>query len=101
MSMSLARQEFYKHLPLTHDKPGDPAQAGMEFLITRAGIMMQVWYGLLYVVIEGWEQAGLIDAEIHEMLMDTDKVGKLRAFRNAVFHFSTAVSTHKTRGLIR
>lgn len=101
MSMSLARQEFYRFLPEArlHDNPTDPAQAGMEFLVTKAGILMQIWYGLLYVVIEGWEQAGLKVAEIDGLLTETDKVAKLRAFRNAVFHFQRQFLPTKQEGL--
>ncbi|MGH9716620.1 MAG: hypothetical protein ACRD4R_07825 [Candidatus Acidiferrales bacterium] len=100
MTMSLARQEFYKFMPeVKDDHPNDPAQAGMEFLFTKAGLMMQVWYGMLYVVIEGWEQSGLTDPEIETLLLQTANVDKLRNFRNAVFHYQKQFLPVKQEGL--
>ena len=99
MSMSLVRQEFYKHLPSVKDNPEDPAQAGMEFLFTKAGLMMQIWYGLLYVVIEGWKELGLADAEIDNLLCQADYVTMLRDFRNAVFHYQRQFLPAKQEGL--
>jgi hypothetical protein len=99
MSMSLARQEFYKYLPSVKDNPDDPAQAGMEFLITKAGLMMQIWYGLLYVVVEGWKELGLVDSEIDNLLRQPDYVAKLRNFRNAVFHYQRQFLPVKQEGL--
>jgi hypothetical protein len=58
----------------------------MEFLFSKAGIWMQIWYGLLFVVIEGWKQSGLVDAEIENLLKNTSNVAKLKRFRHAVFH---------------
>lgn len=100
MSMSLVRQEFYKHLPSSlKDNADDPAQDGMELLFTKAGLMMQIWYGLLYVVIEGWKELGLVDAEIDNLLCQADYVTKLRNFRNAVFHYQRQFLPVKQEGL--
>ena len=99
MSMSLVRQEFYKHFPSIGDNLANPAQAGMEFLFTKAGLMMQMWYGLLYVVIEGWKELGLVDAEIDNLLRQADYVTKLRNFRNAVFHYQRQFLPVKQEGL--
>jgi len=99
MSMSLVRQEFYSHLPSVEDNADDPAQAGMEFLFTKAGLMMQIWYGLLYVVIEGWKELGFVDAEIDNLLRQADHVTKLRNFRNAVFHYQRQFLPVKQEGL--
>lgn len=100
MCMSLARQEFYNELPtsMKHNEP-DPAQAGMEFLFSKAGIWMQIWYGLLYVVIEGWEQSGLVDAEVETLLKNTSNVAKLKRFRHAVFHYQKQFLPVKQEGL--
>ncbi len=80
MCMSLARQEFENFLPesLKADDPEQPAQAGMTFMFTKAGLMMQVWYGMLFVVVEGWQQSGLTDPEIEQLLTNSDYVAKLR-----------------------
>lgn len=100
MCMSLARQNFYKDLPASmKDNESDHAQAGMEFLFSKAGIWMQIWYGLLYVVIEGWEQSGLVDAEIETLLKNTSNVAKLKRFRHAVFHYQKQFLPVKQQGL--
>jgi hypothetical protein len=61
--------------------------------------MMQIWYGLLYVVIEGWKELGLADAEIDNLLRQADYVTKLRNFRNAVFHYQRQFLPVKQEGL--
>lgn len=57
------------------------AQAHSAFL------MLSVWYGLLYVVIEGYQNLGLSDAPLDTLLSDLDRVSALRRFRNATFHY--------------
>jgi len=47
---------------------------------------MAAWYGLLYVVVEGWEALGLSDPEIDQLLSDERKA-LLRRYRNGVFHY--------------
>ena len=76
-----------KHAKDAPDYPDDPAQTGMEFLFTKAGLFMQIWYGMLYVVVEGWRELGLVDDEIDALSKNSEYVTKLRNFRNAVFHY--------------
>ncbi|MGB9722005.1 MAG: hypothetical protein ACPL28_11080 [bacterium] len=47
---------------------------------------MSLWYGVLYVVIEGWRELRLRDKIIDSLLMSSN-VNLLRRYRNAVFHF--------------
>lgn len=47
---------------------------------------MSLWYALLAVVIEGWNELRLADAAVAE-LMESPYLGKLRRHRNGVFHF--------------
>jgi hypothetical protein len=49
-------------------------------------IAMSLWYATTYVVIEGWQEANLADAELDELLAD-GHTDKLRRFRNQVLHF--------------
>jgi hypothetical protein len=48
-----------------------------------------VWYGLLFVVIEGYQDMKVShpSPRIDEILKDEELVDHLRRFRNAVFHF--------------
>jgi hypothetical protein len=101
MCMSLARQEFYKYLPadLAAKNSGDDVQDGMELTFTKSGLFMQMWYGMLFVVVEGWNQSGLKDVEIERLLTNADYVSKLRDFRNAVFHYQKQFLPVKQKGL--
>ena len=52
---------------------------------------MSLWYGLLYVVIEGWKMLKLNDSVINSLLKSPN-TDLLKKYRNAVFHFP---KTHK------
>lgn len=47
---------------------------------------MCLWYGCLFVVVEGWSELGLSDPEI-ESLLASPNVALLKRFRNGVFHY--------------
>jgi hypothetical protein len=40
----------------------------MKFLVSKAGLKMCLWYGMLYVVVEGCRDAKLKDAEVDRLL---------------------------------
>jgi hypothetical protein len=89
MAMNFARQEFYRYLKVEAEKfelDADPVQSGMEVLVSKSGIMMAYWYGMLQVVIDGWVQLELSDSEIDELLKSPNKK-LLWDFRNGLFHF--------------
>ena len=48
---------------------------------------LTVFYGLIYVVVEGYRELQLKDETIDALLTNIDFVDHLRRFRNAVFHF--------------
>lgn len=50
-------------------------------------LAMSVWYALLYVVVEGYRELKLDDAEINRLLEQGEYVDLLRRFRNAVLHY--------------
>lgn len=47
---------------------------------------MSLWYGLMYVVIEGWRQLKLKDTEINDLIKNKN-TELLQGYRNGVFHF--------------
>jgi hypothetical protein len=63
----------------------EPQAELAQQLSTMAGIA--VWYSLLYVVIEGYQELNQHDEAIDELLARGDFADKLRRFRNATFHF--------------
>ena len=85
MAASLMSQEFYKHLGDAKDTKihnGDP----MAFMVSKAGLKMCLWYGMLHVVIEGYKAAKLTDPTI-DRLIASPNTELLKQFRNGMFHF--------------
>lgn len=51
---------------------------------------LSVYYGLLWVVVEGYREIGLADKRIDALLEQEGMADALRRFRNAVFHYQNA-----------
>ena len=51
-----------------------------------AFMWLSLWYGLLYVVIEGWQELQLHDQAVNRLLSSRN-TDLLRRYRNGVFHF--------------
>jgi len=47
---------------------------------------MSLWYGCLYILIEGWRTLRLENQEI-DALLRSSNVNLLRIYRNATFHY--------------
>ncbi len=47
---------------------------------------MSLWYGMMYVVIEGWKELELNDTRIDKLLLSKN-VDLHRKYRNGTFHF--------------
>lgn len=52
----------------------------------ETNMYMSVWYGLLYVVIEGWQKLKLSNKVIDDLLR-SDNVQLLKRYRHGTFHF--------------
>lgn len=50
-------------------------------------LRLQVWYSLLYVVIEGYKKLNLQDDNLDSLLNNDSYIQLLRKFRNATFHY--------------
>lgn len=50
-------------------------------------VHLDLWYGCLFVVIEGWRQERINDATVTALLRDETKRQLLEGYRNAVFHY--------------
>jgi hypothetical protein len=48
---------------------------------------LQVFYALMYVVVEGYQELGCQDPAVDRLLAQSDFVDSFRRFRNAVFHY--------------
>ena len=69
----------------THDDLLDEAieRGQLHSIAMRVG----VFYGLLYVVVEGYQDLKYQDSAIDALLKKTHYTAALRRFRNATFHF--------------
>jgi hypothetical protein len=56
-----------------------------RFLI-ESQMYMSLWYGMLYVVVEGWKDLSLEDTAI-DALLDSQNISLLKRYRYGVFHF--------------
>ena len=83
---------FEKDIPNTEDLPPDFLQmAKMQSSI----LSMEVYYALLYVVVEGYRDMGYKAQSIDELLIKEEYVEQLRRFRNAIFHFQNTPISEK------
>lgn len=63
-------------------------------------VYMGLWYGSLYVVVEGWRKLKLSDMAI-DSLLDSPYVDLLRKFRNGVFHYQSKYYDERLLGFMR
>jgi hypothetical protein len=80
---SRQRHYFFDGVPET-EFPEDP-EASRNWVRTQF-VNLCYWMASLYVVVEGWRDLKLSDAEI-DTLLESPHVAALRRFRNGVFHF--------------
>lgn len=85
------RTDFDSHLENENRIPR--AQFEIE-----AFMYMSLWYALLYVVIEGWQELKLKDDKI-DSLLKSDNVGLLKSYRHGIFHFQKKYKSSKLEKL--
>ena len=82
-----------------NQEAADVAKFGLEYVAFGENASMvarlQVWYALLYVVIEGYRELKLSFSPLDEVLASADYVELLRRFRNATFHYQADPLTDK------
>ena len=62
--------------------------------------VITVWYSLLFVVVEGYQELELHDPEVDELLSNRAYVDALRRFRNSTFHYQQNPLSRKRREFI-
>ena len=62
--------------------------------------VITVWYSLLFVVVEGYQELGLHDPAVDELLSRNENVDALRRFRNSTFHYQQNPLSSKHREFI-
>lgn len=50
-------------------------------------LRLQIFYALIYVVVEGYKELGCKDEGIDRLLENSENVDNMRRFRNANFHY--------------
>jgi hypothetical protein len=63
-------------------------------------LYISMFYGTLYVVVEGWRDLGLSDPEVDELL-NSSNVGLLKRYRHGCFHFQRDYWDDRFMGLLR
>lgn len=71
--------------------PRDSSEAeknlwALQFMVKQTGAYMSYWYGGLFTVCEGWQDLGLSDPEVDELLKDPN-LQLLKRYRNRAFHY--------------
>ena len=61
---------------------------------------LSVWYALLYVVVEGYQELDIKHQKMDELLSENEKVSALRLFRNAIFHVQSKPINEKLLGFL-
>jgi len=93
------------HLKRSRRLPDD-ADPEMLEAIEQLGKMMSllsvitVWYSLLFVVVEGYQELGLHDPVLDALLSRKVYVDALRRFRNSTFHYQQNPLSSKHREFI-
>ena len=62
---------------------------------------LSVWYSLLRVVVEGYQELKLSDPKVDEYLQKTEYVEALRRFRNAMFHYQADPFSEKLMAFLQ
>ena len=71
-------------------------EAEMHSAFARLSIL----YGLIYVVIEGYQELKYTDDDIDNLLQKEDLINALRLFRNATFHYQKKPINEKLLGFL-
>jgi hypothetical protein len=71
-----------------------PELAKLGAMASAFGIL-RVWYALLFVVVEGYQELQLSDDAVDALLADEGRVDALRRLRNATFHYQSDPFTPK------
>jgi hypothetical protein len=58
-------------------------------------IYMSMWYGTLFVVLEGYLKLGINDSKVEILLSESEKIKALKLYRNATFHFQKEYLSQK------
>jgi hypothetical protein len=61
---------------------------------------MSLWYGCLYVVVEGWKECGFRESEV-DSLLTSPNVELLKRLRNGTFHYQKRYWDERFLGFMR
>ena len=64
-------------------------------------VHLDLWYGCLFVVVEGWRKEKIRDEAVTAFLRDRAKRALLEGYRNAVFHYGSSYIDARQEKLFR
>lgn len=87
LAADAVKQLLFVQIPTDPSKSGlgpELAEVAQQF---SAMLRLQVFYALIYVVVDGYKELGCEDIEVDRLLQNQAFVASMRRFRNANFHF--------------
>jgi hypothetical protein len=90
------KQAISADVPVDEDtaaRLGDELTAFARFW--SGALRLQVFYALLYVIVEGYTELGCQDSSVDPLLAQPGFLEAFRRFRNAIFHFQEELTSPK------
>lgn len=91
------RDHFYALVP---EFSADPNRERFSEAGLKIDLYMSLWYGMLYVVAEGWQDLKLSDPTV-DSLLASPNLNLLRLYRNGSFHFQEDYFSKKFLGFMQ
>jgi hypothetical protein len=91
------REHFYALVP---EFSADPNRERFSEAGLKIDLYMSLWYGMLYVVAEGWQELKLSDPAV-DSLLASPNLNLLRLYRNGSFHFQEDYFSKKFLGFMQ
>lgn len=85
----------HQKVPEVEQDPGLPEYLAHLGEFSSSMSRLVVFYGLIYVVIEGYQELDLRESAVDTLLSNEDMVSHLRRFRNSVFHYQSTPLSNK------
>jgi hypothetical protein len=87
LAADAVKQLMFAKIPVdssTSKLPPELQEAAQQF---SSMLRLQIFYALIYVVVEGYKELGCKDEGVDRLLENTEYVDNMRRFRNANFHY--------------
>ncbi|MGQ0763741.1 MAG: hypothetical protein ACT4OT_17235 [Acidobacteriota bacterium] len=87
LAADAVKQFLFSAVPIGDKMSGVPKELIEVAQVWSGMLRLEVFYGLMYVVVEGFQSLGYHDQAVDELLAKEEYLDAFRRFRNAVFHY--------------